>query len=88
VTEFKYGAELGGAFRGKNPIKYLQNFGMSKMNSKFPMSLEILIFIFTRDKEIRTAKHSYNYIDFSKKNTGYSPHFNCFETFAYFGNIL
>jgi alpha-amylase len=31
VTEFKYGAELGNAFRGNNPIKYLQNFGMSKM---------------------------------------------------------
>ncbi|XP_066993781.2 alpha-amylase [Anabrus simplex] len=27
VTEFKYGAELGNAFRGNNPIKYLKNFG-------------------------------------------------------------
>ncbi|KAJ4434150.1 hypothetical protein ANN_16470 [Periplaneta americana] len=27
VTEFKYGAELGNAFRGNNPIKYLVNFG-------------------------------------------------------------
>jgi alpha-amylase len=30
VTEFKYGAELGNALRGNNPIKYLHNFGKSK----------------------------------------------------------
>jgi hypothetical protein len=30
VTEFKYGAEIGKAFRGYNPIKFLQSFGMSK----------------------------------------------------------
>jgi hypothetical protein len=47
VTEFKYGAELGNAFRGNKPIKDLQNFGMSKMNCKFPKSLEIFIDIFT-----------------------------------------
>jgi len=28
VTEYKYGAELSNAFRGNNPIRYLQNFGM------------------------------------------------------------
>jgi len=28
VTEFKYGAKLGRAFRGNDSIKYLQNFGM------------------------------------------------------------
>jgi alpha-amylase len=27
VTEFKYSAEIGNAFRGNNPIKYLSNFG-------------------------------------------------------------
>jgi hypothetical protein len=27
VTEFKYSAEIGNAFRGNNPIKYLNNFG-------------------------------------------------------------
>jgi alpha-amylase len=27
VTEFKYSAEIGNAFRGNNPIKYLTNFG-------------------------------------------------------------
>ncbi|KDR18093.1 hypothetical protein L798_07788, partial [Zootermopsis nevadensis] len=27
ITEFKYSAEIGNAFRGNNPIKYLWNFG-------------------------------------------------------------
>jgi alpha-amylase len=27
ITEFKYSAEIGNAFRGNNPIKYLNNFG-------------------------------------------------------------
>jgi alpha-amylase len=27
ITEFKYSAEIGNAFRGDNPIKYLSNFG-------------------------------------------------------------
>jgi hypothetical protein len=35
VTEFKYGAEIGNAFRGNNPIKYLQNFGTSKHTVRF-----------------------------------------------------
>ena len=35
VEEYKYGYELSNAFRGNNPIKYLQNFGMSKMYSSF-----------------------------------------------------
>jgi hypothetical protein len=30
VTEFKYGKELGNAFRGRNAIRWLRNFGMSK----------------------------------------------------------
>jgi len=54
VTEFKYGAELGKAFRGKNPIKYLQNFGMYKKFSKFPISVKFFIYIFTTDRQTNT----------------------------------
>jgi len=39
VTEYKYGAELGNAFRGNKPIKHLQNFGMSKTYCKFPINV-------------------------------------------------
>jgi len=87
VTEFKYGAELGKAFRGKNPIKYLKNFGMSKTYSKFPISVKLFIVI------LRTDRYGLlNFIisisPFERKKIGDSPHFNCFEIFAYFGNIL
>jgi len=54
VTEFKYGAELGKAFRGKNPIKYLQNFGMYKKYCKFPISVKFFIYIFTTDRQTNT----------------------------------
>ena len=43
VEEYKYGNELGIAFRGKNPIKYLQNFGMSKTYCKFSISVKFFL---------------------------------------------
>jgi hypothetical protein len=64
VTEFRYGAELGKAFRGNNPIKYLQNFGMSKKVYNFPISVKFIIEIFTTDKQTRMAKFSYKSIAF------------------------
>ena len=59
MTEFRYGAELGNAFRGNNAIKWLQNFGMSKTHCKFAISVKLFIDIFTTDKHIRMAKLSY-----------------------------
>jgi hypothetical protein len=43
VTEFKYGAELGNAFLGNNPIKYLQNFGMLETYYNFPVGVKLFI---------------------------------------------
>jgi hypothetical protein len=56
VTEYKYGAELGNAFQGHNPIKWLQNFGMLKKYSLFPVSIKFVIQTLTTDKQIRMAK--------------------------------
>jgi alpha-amylase len=50
VTEFKYGAELGNAFRGNNPIKWLKNFGMLITYSLFPVSIKLVIKALTTDK--------------------------------------
>jgi hypothetical protein len=58
VTEFKYGAELGNAFRGNNAIRWLQNSGMSKRYCNFAISVKLFIDIFTTDKEIRMDKLS------------------------------
>jgi hypothetical protein len=62
VTEFKYGTELGKVFRGKNPIKYLKNFGMSKTYSKLP--IRVKLFIDFLQMKIRTAKLSEKHIAF------------------------
>jgi len=56
VEEYRYGYELGKAFRGNNPIKYLQNFGMSKTYCKCPMSVKFFIEAF-KIQELRTAKY-------------------------------
>ena len=57
VTEFKYGVELGNALRGNNPIRFLQNFGMSKTYSLFPVSIKFVIENLTTDKQILMAKY-------------------------------
>jgi hypothetical protein len=57
VTEYKYGAELGNAFRGNNPIKWLQNFGMLIIYSLFPVSIKFVIENLTTDKQIWIAKY-------------------------------
>jgi len=57
VTEFKYREELGNAFRGNNPLKYLQNFGMSKTYSLFPVSLKFVEEAVATGKQIRMAKY-------------------------------
>jgi hypothetical protein len=59
VEEYKYGAKLGNAFRGKDPIKYLQNIGMSKTYCKCPVSLKFLI-------ETSTKTNSYGQLNISK----------------------
>jgi hypothetical protein len=51
VEEYKYGWELGNAFRGNNPIKYLQNFGKSKTYCKFAISVKFFIEAFTKQKD-------------------------------------
>ncbi|XP_046391056.1 alpha-amylase 4N-like [Ischnura elegans] len=48
VTEFKYGAKLGEAFRGDNPIKYLSNFGEAW---GFIPSKDSLVFIDNHDNQ-------------------------------------
>jgi hypothetical protein len=48
VEEYKYGRELGNAFRGNNPIKYLQNFGMYKTYCKYSKSVNFVIQTFIK----------------------------------------
>ena len=55
VTEYKYGAELGNVFRGNNPIKYLQNFGMSKKYYNFPGNVNVFIETFKTNTQIWMA---------------------------------
>jgi hypothetical protein len=62
VTEYKYGAELGNAFRGNNPIKWLKNFGMLKTYSLFPVSIKFVIKTLTTDKQIRIAIYLKRYV--------------------------
>jgi alpha-amylase len=47
VTEYKYGAQLGNAFGGNKPLKYLQNIGMSKTYCNISISVKFLIETFT-----------------------------------------
>jgi len=57
VTEFKYGAKLGYAFRGYDPIKWLQNFGMLETYYKFPVGVKCFIETLTKEKQWRMAKY-------------------------------
>jgi hypothetical protein len=43
VTEFKYSAEIGNAFRGNNPIKYLNNFGKSSVICNVKVKLPVYL---------------------------------------------
>jgi len=60
VTEFKYGAELGNAFRGNNAIKWLQNFGMLEKYCKFPVGVKLFIESLTIEKQRRMTKYFKN----------------------------
>ena len=57
VTEFQYGAELGNAFRGNNPIKYLRSFGMVESYYKFPVGVKFFIQTLKIDKQRRMSKY-------------------------------
>ena len=57
MTEYKYGAELGNAFRGNNPIKHLNNFGMSKTYYSFPVGIKVFIETLKTNTQIWMAIH-------------------------------